>query len=241
MLHYLNALRPVSAVGALALSIGMMAPAHAANFYFSVGAVGNTPNTGPWAYVERDPANNNMETVLTNLTAGAYGGSSCYQGGPCWTPMWNDPTQPNSVPAFSANNTNQDWLSYGTSGQAFTLPKRCLFMHPGRNLEAVLRFTVPPKPVGGSYSTATMKGSTITDQDFNGGNGVLWWVEVNGVPIPGAGGTLDSTPSNPLSSMLLPGQPFAVTTGTVINLVVDSLNGDENYDTTGVCGKITLN
>jgi hypothetical protein len=167
-----------------------------------------------------------------------YAAGNCWIA-PCWTPMWNDPTQQNQVPAFFSNNTNVDWQSYGTCCQAITLPKRCLIVHPGNALDAVVRFTVPAKPGGGSYTSARLRG-TITDQDFNGGNGVNWSVELNGVAQSGFGSLLHSTNSSSLSSATFPNQAPLVTTGNVINVVVNSNLGDENFDTTSVCGSIML-
>jgi hypothetical protein len=236
MFHALKVIRPAHHASVLALAVGLLAPAaHAATFNFSAGFPGGNPGNGTWNYVERDTTTQ-QETILTNLAMAPYAAGNCWIA-PCWTPLWNDPAQSNQVPAFFSNNTNADWQSYGSCCQAITLPRRCLIVHPGNTQDAVVRFTVPAKPNGGSYTVARLRG-TITDQDFNGGNGVNWSVELNG---PQFGGSLNSTNSSILSSATFPNQALPVTTGSVINVVVSSNNGDEFFDTTSVCGSISLN
>jgi hypothetical protein len=236
MYHALKVNRPARHASALALAVVMLAPAaHAATFNFSAGFPGGNPGSGTWNYVERDTTTA-QETILTNLAMAPYAAGNCWIA-PCWTPVWNDPTQRNQVPLFLSNNTNVDWQSYGSCCQAIAHPRRCLIVHPGNLKDAVVRFTVPAKPGGGSYTVARLRG-TITDQDFNGGNGVNWSVEF---PTTQFGGSLNSTSSSVLSSAAFPSQALPVTTGSVINVVVNSINGDESFDTTSVCGSITLN
>jgi hypothetical protein len=237
MYHAMKVNRPARHASALALAVVMLAPAaHAATFNFSAGFPGGNPGSGTWNYVERDTINS-QETILSHLDMAPYAAGNCWIA-PCWTPTWNDPTQSNQVPLFLSNNTNVNWQSYGSCCQAIAHPRRCLIVHPGNAKDAVVRFTVPAKPNGGSYTIAHLRGN-ITDQDFNGGNGVNWSVELN--LATQFGGSLNSTSSSTLSSAAFPNQALPVTTGSVINVVVNSNNADEFFDTTAVCGSITLN
>lgn len=220
-----------------AASLLSFAAAQAANFPFSAGFPGiNGAPGSPWAYVERDI--NLVETVLPTLGFSPYAQGGCGPG-PCYTPMWFDPSQPNQVPAFWFNNTTLNWQSYGGCCQPVALPPKCAFVHPGRDMAAVIRFKVPAKPNGSSYRLASLKG-TITDQDFNGGNGVNWWVEITGSGTV-YGGALQSTMPSPLGSAVFPSNTYPVSTGSVINVVVEANTAQEQFDTTAVCGSIVLN
>lgn len=228
MFHALKTSRSARRAGALALSVAMLAPtAQAATFPFSAGFPGSNPGSGTWTYLERDPVTL-VETNLTHLAMSPYAGNGCSPA--CWTPLWNDPAQRNQVPSVWANNTNVNWQSYGTCCQAFPLPKKCIFVHPGNTKDVVIHFKVPAKPNGGSYTNAQVNG-TITDQDFNGGNGVIWTLQHN--HNSAAGGPLNGNSATLAQSM-------TVTTGDLIDVVVNANNGDEYFDTTSICGSIVL-
>jgi hypothetical protein len=238
MSRSLKGLRPACRATYLALAIGVLAPAaHATNFAFWAGLPGtNAPVASTWTYLDR---NAGVDAPLTTTGYLPYVvPPGCVGPWPCYAVGWNDPTQQNNVPAFYANNTSGAWTSYGTCCTAFVLPPKCLIVHPGNVRQAVVQFTVPPRVGGGSYKRFSLKGK-IADQDFNGGNGVNWWVELN-TQNPLYGGTLQSTSAGNLSSMSFPSQAYPVTTGDVIRLVVDAI-GDENFDTTAVCGNLVLN
>ena len=230
MFDALKTLRSVHHASALALAIGVLAPAaHAANFSFSAGFPGSNPGNGMWTYVERDVASL-AENNLTALSMTAYSGNGCSPA--CWTPIWRDLTQRNTVPAVWANNTNVNWQSYGGCCQPVPMPKKCLHVHPGNLKDLVVQFTVPPKPNGGSYTMAHLNGS-ITHEDFNGGNGVNWSVQVNH-GLPPFSGYLNA------NSTVFPTQGLSVSTGALIDIVVNANNGDEFFDSASVCGSITL-
>lgn len=233
-----SAARRRLALGAMAMAAATLATAtQAANFSFSAGFPGANPVVGLWNYMERGTVNPTA-TILSNLTTSPYVLGGCALNSPCWGPIWTDPTQVNQVPSFGANNSKMDRQSYGTCCQAFALPKKCLFVHPGRTEDAIVRFTVPPKPGGGSYTVAQLIG-TITDQDFNGGSGVNWTVELNTAGVPGFSGTLLSTPGN-ISSTTFPSTALTVATGDTIDIVVNAVGNNEYFDTTAVCGSISL-
>jgi hypothetical protein len=231
--HSLFPRRRSSLAAALAAGVGLAIPAaHAANFPFSAGFPGSNFGASAWTYVERDTTTSPpQETALSHQTMSPYTGGGCALNSPCWTPTWNDPTQRNQVPAFWSDNSGYAWQSYGSCCSAVTYPAKCLMAHPGNVMEAVARFTVPPKANGGSYTRAYLRG-TIGDQDPNGGNGVNWTVELNGATQ--FGGSLLS------NTVVFPTTVLAVQTGSVIDVVVDANAGDESFDSTAVCGAIVL-
>ena len=237
-LRSLRSAAPRAGVLVAALALGL-STAHAANFNFSAGFPGS--NFGPpnaWTYLERD-ANQvpPVDTAIGHQTMAPYTGAGCALSSPCWQPVWDDPTQPNDVPQFRSNNSSFTTQSSGGCCGVITFPAKCLIVHPGRALQAVVRFTVPAKPNGGSYSQAYLKG-TVGDQDYNGGNGVDWSV-YHGITLL-YGGSLQSTSATSIASAAFPSTVFPVQTGDVIDVVVDASHGDENFDTTSVCGHITL-
>lgn len=235
MSHHLKISRPLICASILVLgAVLSAATAHAAAYTF-VGSfpAANAGVSSPWSYYQRDV--NQTLTLLPDLVWIPYNCSALSPYYCSYTPGWGMQSQPDQIPVVFANITSQNWQSV----TGFTLPKKCLMVHPGWGLkDVVVRFVVPPKPNGGSYTSGHLKG-TITDQDYFSGNGVTWGVEVNGGPAQ-YGGTLFSTVASPLSSATFPTQTFNVSTGTTIDLVVSPNGTDAGYDTTAVCGSIVV-
>ncbi|MCA0176858.1 MAG: hypothetical protein LCH73_11330 [Proteobacteria bacterium] len=207
--------------------------AHAASYRFVESfPAANAGISSPWSYHRRGA--NQTLTLLPDLVWIPYNCSPVFPSYCSHTPSWGFQRQPDRIPVVYANITDQNWQS----DTGITVPRRCLMVHPGWGTkDVVVRFEVPAKPYGGSYTSGRFKGS-IADLDYLGGNGVTWRVEVNGSTL--YGGTLHATRALPRSSATFPTQTFNVSTGTTIDLVVSPNGADASFDTTSVCGAIVM-
>ena len=219
-----------------AACVGNAAPAWAAVFNIAPGFnPASNVITDRWTYME-GPAYGSY-TLLPNPAAFVVN-----TPGPFTTFGWNNPANFNSVPAFFAHNGGGTWTVNPCCG-VVPLPNYTLIYHPGSGPggglpsdRAVLRFTVPPQASGASYHSAKIK-YKFTDVDRHGGDGIKWFIDHNGATQ--ATGTLFST-VGPLATTGTQYAGFAVSTGDTIDFVLDPI-ANENFDSTGLTGSITLN
>jgi len=199
-----------------------------------------------------NPASNAVTDLWTYLEGPGYGSYTLLPNqapyivntpAPFTTFGWNNPANLNSVPAFFAHTGGGTWSVNPCCG-VVPLPNNTLVYHPGMGPagglsadRAVLRFTVPAQANGSSYQSAKIK-FKYTDLDRHGGDGIRWSIDHNGASQ--ANGTLFSLTTGPLATTGTQFAGFSVTTGDTIDFVLDPI-ADENFDTTGLTGSITLN
>ena len=223
---------------------GAVTPAQAMVFPFASGfspSVNGSPNN--WSYLVRTPPSGpDVPLTSSNVVFSIW--KNTYLGTPGTTLGWNSPSMPSNVPIFFAHNNLVPWWVNGNCCGPVTLPIRSVIMHPGASgFNAVLGFVVPSNVDGTTFTKARIKGKFIHIDCQGvpyGANGIIWSIEHNGVLVPGATGSLNSTNCSSLASSNL-AFGFPVATGDTINFVVDANNGNYLFDSTALSGQIQLN
>jgi hypothetical protein len=137
-------------------------------------------------------------------------------------PVWNPPTPfwhtgTGDVPGVGVNRSGAPIPINGSP--VFSWPDETVWMHPGNSGLAVVSRSSPT-------STAVDVQFSFSDMDPNGGNGVLWFVDLGDSSGNLASGTLSGGGSG-LQKLTI----ISMTAGDRLNFVIDS-NGNEFFDST---------
>lgn len=143
-----------------------------------------------------------------------------------WSPerpyFWNEGSG-DYTPILGYNNLGSD-ITHNT----LVWPSETLFLHPGRYGQlAVLSWLSPT-------SAMIDISFNFSDIDSGGGNGVNWFVELNGASNTLASGNFGNGGSSGLTML----SNVAVEAGDRVNFILD-MNGGYEYDSTGIYAAIT--